>query len=130
MPTIAIAWPISRLPYQSRSWSSIDLFNLGTLEPPARVHPHSRNCADDCQRKEKSEDNMGHHQHAVDTGNSETECDLISPPTRRSSRVSHHVERVKDESDTSHRYKARFKRSVKKQTSQRRLCRKAAEPPC
>ena len=71
---------------------------------------------------------MGHHQESVNGGNTETEYDLIAPAFRRRGRIGHHVERVKDESNTAHRHQRRAKRIASKQTSQRRLCNKTAEP--
>ena len=93
-----------------------------------REHPQTANGADDRQREEQSEDHMGHHQKAVDSGNTETEDDLIPPAFRRRSRIGHHVERVENESDTGHRHQRRAKRIASKQTSQCSLCNKAAEP--
>ena len=71
---------------------------------------------------------MGHHQQPVDGGNTETECDLLPPAAWRCSGIGHHVERVEDEGDTGHRHQRRAEGSVKKQTSERGLRDKAAEP--
>src|SRR6185369_6654839 len=127
MPTMAIAWPISRLPHKSRS-DRINLLTLTTPDPPHGERAKSSNTADDRQREEESEDYMHHHQQPVDGGNTETECDLIAPPDWRCSWISHHVERVKDKSDTRHRYQPRANGRVEKQTPQRGLCDKPAEP--
>src|SRR5215204_5392919 len=110
MPTMAIASLISRLPHKCRSRY---LFTLTAPDPPHGKRAKSSNSADDCQCKEESEDYMHHHQQTVDCGHTETEPDLIAPPARRCSRISHHVERVKDKSDTRHRYQTRAKRGVK-----------------
>src|SRR5919205_1127508 len=101
MPTMAIAWPISRLPHERRSR------DLLTLAPPDPAHgkrakPSHR--ADDCQCEEESEDYMHHHQQPVHCSDTESERDLIAPAARRCRGIRHHVERVKDKSDTRHRY--------------------------
>src|SRR5215216_3300104 len=130
MPTMAIACAISRLPRHrgSRCCDSIDFYTRTTFGPIHGKHAETSHCADDCQGKEESEDYMRHHQQPIDAGNAESENDLVPVPRWRCSRVGHHVERVEDESNTSHRYQTGAKGSVKEQTPQRSLCDKAAEP--
>src|SRR5678816_4454304 len=99
---MAIACPISRLPHESRSGR--DDLALAAFDPTHGKHAQPSNGASDCQRKEEPEDYVHHHQQTVNGSDTETEYNLIAPPARRRSRVSHHVERVEDESDTCHRH--------------------------
>src|SRR5262249_40560824 len=104
------------------------LFTLTAPDPAHSKRAQASAGADDCQGKEESEDHMQYHQQTIDSGNTETESDLIASPCRRGGRVGHHVERVEEEGDARHRHQPRNKWSIKKQASQRSLCDKAAEP--
>src|SRR4051794_26559473 len=102
MPTMAIACPISRLPNESRSRR--DDLTLAAFDPTHGEPAQPSNGASDCQGEEEPEDYVHHHQQTVNGSDAETEYNLISLPARRCSRISHHVERVEDKSDTRHRH--------------------------
>src|ERR1043166_2193516 len=104
MPTMAIACPISRLPHQGASRLCDDIITRAASDPSHRIRAQPSESADDCQRKKESEDYMGRHQQSVDSGNTETESDLIASTCRCCRWIGHHVERVEDKSDTSDRH--------------------------
>ncbi len=96
--------------------------------PCENVEVYGSQGANDSQRKEEVEDNVSHYQNAVDCCDARAKSDLTARSIRRRSRVSHHVEAVKNKRQACHREQPRDQRCLEDHTADRGLGHESDKP--